>query len=79
MKLHLVWIHNHTVNSAAALRWRDVSCEVREKLQRLLQDGHSPASALQMHQFDLQLEHSVNYFQFAGDRHHCPDKQWCYR
>ena len=79
LKVDVLFSHNHTVNTAAALRWRDVSPEVRDKFIKLLRDGHSPATALQTHHFDLQLQHGVNYLQFAADRRHCPDKMWCYR
>ena len=45
----------------------------------LLQDGHSPTSALEVLKYDLQAQHGKDYFSVAGDRHYCPDLQWCYR
>ncbi|CAG0884231.1 unnamed protein product [Darwinula stevensoni] len=71
--------HNHGINTADALRHRDVSDGVRTKFLDLYKHGHTPASALQVHKMDLQLELDENYFQAAADRRQCPDSQWCYR
>ena len=71
--------HNHGINTADALRHRDGSDGVRTKFLDLYKHGHTPASALQVHKMNLQLELDENHFQAAADRRQCPDSQWCYR
>jgi len=71
--------HNHTVNAAAALRYRDVAEPVRAKFADLFSAGYSPSAAYHLHQFDLQNEHDQQYYIVSGDRRYCPDKDWCYR
>ena len=73
--------HNHPLNSADALRRRDVSQQVQDKFLQLFAAGHSPSSALEMHKCDLQMDDgdSYNYIIQAADRHFCPDLQWCFR
>lgn len=39
--------HNHSVDSAAFLRHRDLSDETRKRLLDLFRQGHSPSSAIQ--------------------------------
>ena len=71
--------HNHPVNSADALRRRDVSPQVHDKFLQLFAAGHSPSSALEVHKCDLQMEDGDSYSIQAADRHLCPDLQWCFR
>lgn len=79
MKVEIKGVHNHTVNTAAALCYRDVSQSVVEKFQDLYCAGYSPAAAYQLHQYDLLEQHGAEYYRISGDRHFCPDKAWCYR
>ncbi|XP_038047808.1 uncharacterized protein LOC119721923 [Patiria miniata] len=71
--------HNHPLKAADVLRHRDVSKHVRKKLIKLFLAGHSPTSALNMHQYDLQMEHGDNYVFLSGDRHHNPDLNFTWR
>jgi len=71
--------HNHPLLAGDVLRHRDVGPEAAAKITRLLQMNHSPAAALDILKYDLQDEHPDDYLLYAGDRHHCPDLQWCYR
>jgi hypothetical protein len=71
--------HNHPTVAADVLRFRDVGQDAETSISRLLQVGYLPSAALDMHKYDLQVEHGLDYVQYAGDRFHCPDLQWCYR
>ena len=71
--------HNHMNDSADTLKHRDVSKETIEKFKDLFSKGHSPASALNTHKLDLQLQYDQDYVYEAADRANCPDTQFCHR
>ncbi|KAI2661234.1 Septation ring formation regulator EzrA [Labeo rohita] len=71
--------HNHRLNTAEVMRWRDVSNDTIEKLQQLYKSGHSPSSALKTIKYNLQEEEGDNYIYAIADRSVCPDLQFCYR
>ncbi|KAK2899067.1 hypothetical protein QQF64_031515 [Cirrhinus molitorella] len=71
--------HNHRLNTAESMRWRDVSNDTIEKLQQLYKSGHSPSSALKTIKYNLQEEEGDNYIYAVADRSICPDLQFCYR
>lgn len=66
------------MSCAAALSKRDVSKETTEKLKKLFESGHSPASALDTIKYDLQEQEGSNYCFAAADRSVCPDRDYCY-
>ncbi|XP_049945324.1 uncharacterized protein LOC126427142 [Schistocerca serialis cubense] len=76
-EMKLTLNHNHSIDSAASLKYRKPSREVQETLISLFQKGHSPASALQCIKTDIQLNHS-DYPLVLGDRSQCPDYKFCY-
>ncbi|KAK8373151.1 hypothetical protein O3P69_012322 [Scylla paramamosain] len=67
------------INSADALKHRDVSEDTIEIFKNLYAKGHSPASALNTHKLDMQLQHEKDYVYEAADRANCPDIQFCHR
>ncbi|XP_056102717.1 uncharacterized protein si:dkey-75a21.2 [Rhinichthys klamathensis goyatoka] len=71
--------HNHRLNTAEVMRWRDVSNDTIEKLHQLYRTGHSPSSALKSIKYNLQEEEGDNYIYAIADRSICPDLQFCYR
>ena len=71
--------HNHSVSSAAALRYRDVDESVCQKFKDLFKSGYSPSSAYLLHQYDLQNDYDTQYYIVGGDRRWNPDKARCYR
>jgi len=79
LKVEIRGGHNHTIHTAAALRYRDVDESIRQKFEDLYHAGYSPAAAYQLHQYDLLNEHGAHYHFVSGDRRFCPDKSWCYR
>lgn len=66
-------------NSADSQKHRDVSRETVEKFKDLFSKGHSPASALNTHKLDLQLQYDQDYVYEAAYRAKCPDTQFCHR
>ncbi|XP_071490825.1 uncharacterized protein [Diadema antillarum] len=73
------WEHNHAISIPAALKFRDVSADTCHKLEDLYRRGHSPASALNVLELDLQDESPEEYILNSADRALCPDLKFCYR
>eukprot|EP00057_Strongylocentrotus_purpuratus_P015305 XP_011669779.1 PREDICTED: uncharacterized protein LOC100891206 isoform X1 [Strongylocentrotus purpuratus] len=71
--------HNHPLKAADALRHRDVSQEVKEKFLDLFSKGYTPSKALELHKYDLRLQHNDNYTFISADRSIIPDLQYTYR
>lgn len=71
--------HNHNVNIAEALRYRDVGDNARVRLTKLFEDGHSPTSALDTLRLDLQEEYGDDYLAAAASTELCPTVGFCYR
>ncbi|XP_014775784.1 uncharacterized protein LOC106873077 [Octopus bimaculoides] len=71
--------HNHPLRAEDALKHRDVSEEVKVKFLELFNRGYTPSKALELHKYDLQLQHSDNYIFISADRSITPDLQYCYR
>ena len=59
-ELILHWDHNHTINSAKALSFRPISEDTKEKFENYFDQGHSPSSALHLHQLNLVVMHEGN-------------------
>ncbi|XP_030838984.1 uncharacterized protein LOC756446 isoform X2 [Strongylocentrotus purpuratus] len=78
-EVRLEWIHNHVVSIPAALKFRKVSNETCKKLEDLFSNGHSPSSALNLLELELQTEDPEKYVLACGDRSICPDLPFCYR
>ncbi|XP_076050088.1 uncharacterized protein LOC143030765 [Oratosquilla oratoria] len=79
MVVKLKCTHNHPIRAADALKHRDVSEEVKQKFLDLFSKGYTPSKALELHKYDLQLEHGDNYIFVCADRAITPDLQYCYR
>lgn len=68
--------HNHRINSAAALSFRDPHPTIREKFIALFKAGHSATQAVEAHKRDLMDEHQEDYSTVCADRSVCPDVKW---
>lgn len=64
--------HNHTLSSAAALGYRDMSEDTQDKLRSLFRQGHSPSSALHALKTDLLIEKGDDYYLYACDGRFVP-------
>ncbi|GBN13460.1 hypothetical protein AVEN_171519-1 [Araneus ventricosus] len=71
--------HNHAILTPEILKHRSVLPDVKEKILTLFKLGHNPATALDMHKYDLLLEHGENFENICHDRALLPDHQFCYR
>lgn len=64
--------HNHSLNSANILKFRDLSSETKGKLRTLFYQGYSAASALSHLKSDLMLEYKGNYSKIESDGFYVP-------
>lgn len=76
MIVNMEYLHNHPINSADVLRFRDVSHEVEDKFRKLFEAGHSPASALHLHKMYIERAYSDDEL---ADKAQVRDISWCYR
>ncbi|XP_025087192.1 uncharacterized protein LOC112559914 isoform X2 [Pomacea canaliculata] len=80
MIVHIEHVHNHPITgNAKVMQHRDVSEDTIQKFKDLFARGHTPASALNMHKFNLHMEHPDNYIYLASDRSVCPDLSFVYK
>ena len=79
MEIKLFHVHNHSLESADVLKYRDVSSEVRETFVQLFSEGYNPAAALEFFKYNLQIEHQNEYYKLCADRAIVPDYPWCSR
>ncbi|XP_035227952.1 uncharacterized protein LOC118200132 [Stegodyphus dumicola] len=60
-------VHNDAVDSAAALRFRDLSESTKEELKRLFRQGHTAASARWSLDMAFQINDAENYDRLVAD------------
>ena len=77
--VQLKHVHNHPLDCADALKFRDVSHDTIQKFRERFQRGHSLSSALNVYKLDLQMEHGGGYTYEAADRANCQDLNFCQR
>ena len=62
-EIHIVWNHNHTISSAHAHSFKRISPETKEKFTQYFEQGHSPATAREIHQLNIEMEfHGDEYY-----------------
>ncbi|XP_041453554.1 uncharacterized protein LOC121406612 [Lytechinus variegatus] len=76
MLVSLKWVHNHAISIPAPL---NVSAETCEKLAEFYRNGHSPASALNLLEMEMQDRSPDEFIMKSADRSLCPDLKFCYR
>ena len=64
----LSWDHNHSLNCAKALSFRPISQDTVEKFHLYFDQGHSPSSALHLHQLNLAIKHDEDLEYAKADR-----------
>ncbi|XP_014662941.1 PREDICTED: uncharacterized protein LOC106805740 isoform X2 [Priapulus caudatus] len=71
--------HNHPVECADALKYRDVSESTRATLTDLFKRKYGPTQAVEMLKYELQMKYGEDYHMKAADRAVCPDIQFAHR
>ena len=78
MLLKMSYVHNHSINSSDALRYRPIGENAKEKLKQLFLDGHSPSSAYQAFKDELAKMHGDEFTKVSADRSIMPDYFYVY-
>ena len=75
LEINIKFNHNHVINSAESLSFRNVSDETYEKLVELFKDGHSPSSTLFTYEDELYLKatNDQELLELLSDRASNPD------
>ena len=64
--------HNHPIDNPAALMYRKMSAEVKDKLIALFHQGYDASSALHCLKTDLLLQYGDEYYKYACDGKYVP-------
>ena len=78
LEIVLKYDHNHSIESASALRFHNVSEETKKKFIELFKNDHSAASAYQDYKNHLMREHGNNFVKISADRAIMPDYKWVF-
>ena len=78
LEFKVKYIHNHSINSAIALGYRNVSKECEETFTCLFAEGHSPSSAFAQYKKDFLLKNEKSYLTLCADRNVMPDYMWAF-
>lgn len=70
--------HNHSSDSAEALKFRQPSSEVKEAFLKHFLSGLTPAKAYHLYNSELQEHYKDKYYVANADRAICPDIKWVY-
>lgn len=55
-EINLIWDHNHGIECAKALSFREIDSHTIKQLYSYFEQGHSPSSALHLHRLNLAIE-----------------------
>ncbi|KAJ8896585.1 hypothetical protein PR048_001929 [Dryococelus australis] len=77
-EVDLSFTHNHSIDSAEALRYRHPTQELENAILNYFANGHSPSSALESYKTDLYINYGSEYFKIIADGSKCPTRKWCY-
>ena len=74
--INIKYVHNHSPDCAAILRYRSPSEQVQEYFRSMFENGFSPSQALNSYKQHLYVQHSSKYEAVIADRAICPDQRW---
>ena len=72
------FVHNHSIESANAVKFHDVSLQTKERFLELFAEGHSASSAYQDYKNFLMGKHGEQYVKISADRAIMPDYKWVF-
>ena len=79
LELTIAFTHNHSINSANALRYRPVSLDTKKRFIELFNEQHSPSSAFARYKKDvLEGKNSLEAITIMADRSIVPDYFWVF-
>ena len=78
LNIVLDYNHNHSIESAFAVRYHNVHDEVKEAFHKLFDENHSAASAFKEYKNNLMKIHGNEYVKVSADRAIMPDYKWVF-
>ena len=78
LELTIIYDHNHSIESANAVKFHDVAQETKDKFMELFNNAHSASSAYQEYKNRLLKEHGDIYVTVSADRSIMPDYKWVF-
>ena len=78
LELTISYLHNHSIESANAVKYHEVTQETREKFEELFEAANSASSAYQEYKNYLMTQHGENYVTVSADRANMPDCKWVF-
>lgn len=77
--ISIKYVHNHSPDCAAILRYRSPSEQVQEFFRSLFENGVTPSQAFNSYKQHLYEQYSTEYDAVVADRSICPDQRWVSR
>ena len=78
LNISLNYNHNHSIESAFAVKYHDVDSETKDAFKNLFEDGHSASSAYNEYKNQLMRKHGADYVTVSADRAIMPDYKWVF-
>ena len=78
LNIVLDYNHNHSIESAFAVKYHNVHDEVKEAFNKLFNENHSAASAFKEYKNHLMQIHGNEYVKVSADRAIMPDYKWVF-
>ena len=75
-EIDIVYKHNHSINSASAVKYHNVTEETKQKLLDLFKAGYSASRAYDKYKTMLEDQHKGNFVKISADRGVMPDKKY---
>ena len=76
LEVTLIYTHNHSIASANAVKFNDVSEETKRIFLELFQNDHSASSAYEEYKNYLLKKHGEQFVFFSADKGVMPDHKW---
>ena len=78
LEITLLYIHNHSIVSASAVKYHEVNAETKEAFNKLFEDDHTASSAYQEYKNILMKKYGEEYVMVSADRAIMPDYRWVF-
>ena len=76
--LSILFTHNHSIESANAVKYHEVKAETKEAFLKLFEQAHSASSAYHEYKNFLMKKYGDQYVTISADRGVMPDIKWVY-
>ena len=78
LEVMLIYTHNHSIESANAVKFHEVSEETKERFIELFENDHSASSAYAEYKNYLMNKHGEHFVFVSADRAVMPDYKWVF-